>query len=122
MGETAEIRGLRASQVQDQMEMSEQAGAPVIWHWRPRVLVLVPDAGRYKVVRDHCEDVSHAIIVEMTTRGFSCMYVVFLAAGSLNRSHEYPIQADYASTNAILRILEPLLRTTRATGSTAGHR
>jgi hypothetical protein len=55
-------------------------------------------------------------------RGLHVEYVVFFAAGSLNRSPEYPIQAGYASTDAILRKLEPLLRTARATGSTAGHR
>jgi hypothetical protein len=104
------------------MEMSEQAGAPVISHWRPRVLLFVPDAGRCNVVRDHREDVSHAIIVEMTTRGFPCMYVVLLATGSLNRLPAYPLQVDYASTNAVLHELEPLSRTARATGSTVGHR
>jgi hypothetical protein len=74
------------------------------------------------VVREDRKSVSHTVIVETTTRGFPCMYVMFFAAGSLNRSPEYPIQAGYPSTDAILRELEPLLRTARATGSTAGHR
>lgn len=98
------------------MEMPEQSGAPVIWHWRPRVLLLVPDAGRCNVVRDHREDINRAVIVEMTTMGFPCMYVVFLAGGSLNRSFGYPIQADYASTDDILRKPELLLRTAKRQG------
>jgi hypothetical protein len=48
----------------------------------------------------------------MTTRGFLCMY---------QRSPAYPIQDDYASTNAVLRELESLLRTVRATVIIVGH-
>ena len=49
------------------------------------------------------------------------MYVVLLAAGHLNRLPAYPIQDDYAFTNAVLREIKLLLRITRATGNIAGH-
>ena len=48
------------------------------------------------------------------------MCVVLLAADRMNLSPTYTIQVDYASTNAVLRKLESLLQTARATGSTVG--
>jgi hypothetical protein len=66
--------------------MSEQAAAPVVGHRRLNRLLLVPDAGRCIVFRDDRKDIGHVVIVEMTIRGFPCMYVVLLATGHLNRS------------------------------------
>jgi hypothetical protein len=81
----------------------------------------VPDAGRCIIVRDDRKDIDHVVIVGMTTRDFPCVYVVLLVAGNLNRSPAYPIQDDYAFTNAVLHEIKLLLQAARVIGSTAGH-